>query len=85
MFWEVLACELIIDLLILVVILGELLLLVPNAVLNDLGINLHREVVSFIREIIEARPEAKGLGDCSRRPATITKTLSLEPTKDRLA
>jgi hypothetical protein len=81
---EVLAREFIIDSPTLVVVLGQLLLLVPNAILNNPGVNHHREVVSFVREIIETHPEVKSLKDCARRPAAVTKALSFEPAKDCL-
>jgi hypothetical protein len=52
--------------------------------LNNPGVNHHREVVSFVREIIETHPEVESLKDCARRPAAVTKALSFEPAKDRL-
>jgi hypothetical protein len=54
MVWEVLTRELIVNDPTLVIMLGKLLLLVPNTILDDFGINRHREVVSSIREVVQA-------------------------------
>jgi hypothetical protein len=82
---EVFACELVEDPLALVDVLGELLLLISDPILNCLIVDSHREVISFFGKVVEARPSLKGPKDCARGPAAISEALPVQSSQDRLA